>query len=61
MKLTGALASLAILVTPRLVMACPGAHGACDGCSGTGGYVVALGIGLLIGMGSVGLEKLFKR
>ena len=60
-----ALASIVIgLVTelvPAVAAACPAARGACGSSCGVAGYVAALGVGLLVGMGSVRMEKLFRR
>lgn len=62
MKVLAPVASLAVLLAPAVALACPGAASACgSGCSSFGPYMAALGIGLLAGIGSVGLEGFFKR
>jgi hypothetical protein len=49
---------------PAVAAACPsaasGAHG-CGGGSSYAGYVAAVGIGLLVGIGSVAVERKIKR
>jgi len=47
----------ALLAAPA-ALACPGA---CSTCSGFGSYVSSISLGVLIGVASVGVEKLFKR
>ena len=63
MKLAPAIAAATALLTPfaseTLAFACP-ASGRCGG-SGMSSYILALGVGLLAGMGSVAAEKLFRR
>ncbi len=52
----------AAFLAPAFAFACPAARDACaTSCSGTAGYVAALGVGLLAGIGSVKLEGLLKR
>jgi hypothetical protein len=53
---------LCAFLAPAYALACPGASDACaSGASGLGGYMAALGVGLLVGIASVGLEGFFKR
>jgi len=62
-KLQSIFASLIVLVTPSIALACPGYHertAACGG-SSTAGYVGAVGIGLLAGMVSVVIESALKK
>jgi len=60
-------ASLAVffaaLLSTGAALACPGMTSSSCGssCSGLGGYMAALGVGLLAGIGSVSLEGLFRR
>jgi hypothetical protein len=50
------------LLVPAVAFACPGSASACGtGCASFGPYMAALGVGLLVGIGSVGLEGFFKR
>ena len=58
MKLAPAIAFAAALATPAAAFACP-ASGSCGGAMS--GYVAALGVGLLAGMGSIAAEKLFRK
>ena len=63
MKLAPAIAAAAALLTalgPTVAYACPGA-GSCGSGAGMSGYIAALGVGLLAGMGSIAAEKLFRR
>jgi hypothetical protein len=48
---------VALLAAPA-ALACPGA---CHTCSSFGSYVSSISLGVLIGVASVGVEKLFKR
>ncbi len=60
-KLFVGLATLATgLGVSATALACPGA---CAGCCGSafGGYVSAVSIGVLVGVGSVALENVLKR
>lgn len=64
MRLTGAAASLLAFFTPALALACPSANTACGAhaCGFQfGGYVTAVGFGLLAGMGSIAVERATKR
>ena len=51
-------AFLAALLASPAALACPGA---CGTCSSFGSYVSSISLGVLIGVASVGVEKLFKR
>lgn len=57
-------ASVASFLSPALALACPTARaaacGSCGGHSSLGSYLVAVGIGLLAGATSVGLEGRFR-
>ncbi len=54
-------AFLATILAAPLALACPGAHSSCGACSvGFGGYVSAMSVGLLIGVGSVAVENLIR-
>ena len=56
------LAALLVSVVPAVALACPGAASACgSSCTSFGPYMAALGVGLLAGIGSVGLQGFFKR
>lgn len=48
---------VALLAAPA-AFACPGA---CGTCSGFGSWVSSISLGVLIGVASVGVEKVFKR
>jgi hypothetical protein len=63
MKPAALLASLAAFLAPASqALACPAAREACaSGCSSLGSYMAALGVGLLVGIGSVCLEGVFRR
>ena len=63
MKPAALLASLYAFLIPAAALACPAAarESCASGCSGLGGYMAALGVGLLVGIGSVGLEGFFRR
>jgi hypothetical protein len=63
MKPAAVLASLGAFFAPAIALACPAARDAAcsSGCSGLGSYMAALGVGLLVGIGSVGLEGFFRR
>jgi hypothetical protein len=54
-------ASVAAVFVPAVAAACPGAaadaHASCCGGSSTTGYILAVGAGLLVGIGSVALER----
>jgi hypothetical protein len=60
------LASLAAVLAPAVAAACPGSHAAAD-CAGCGGgssltgYILAVGAGLLVGVGSVALERKLRK
>ena len=58
MKLAPAIAAISALLTPAVAFACP-ASGSCGGAMS--GYIAALGVGLLAGMGSIAAEQLFRR
>jgi len=63
MKLAAAVTA-ALSRVPAAALACPGAAAsACGSCgsSNLGPYLAALGIGLLVGMGSIRLQGLFRR
>jgi hypothetical protein len=62
MKLAAAVTA-ALSLVPAAALACPGAASACGSCGGSnlGPYLAALGIGLLVGMGSIRLQGLFRR
>ena len=64
------LASLASFFASAAALACPGSehyaasachHAACSGASHFGEYGVAVGVGLLAGLGSVALEGVLKK
>jgi hypothetical protein len=59
MKRAALVASTLSALVPAVASACPGAaNGHCGaGLSSLGGYVAAVGIGLLVGIGSIALEK----
>jgi hypothetical protein len=62
MKLVRAVVTVAVSLVPAAALACPGSASACGSCSsGFGPYLAALGVGLLVGMGSVHLQGLFRR
>ena len=64
MKKSHLAASFSFLVTSALstaAWACPAARSACGSCTGLGEYMAAIGVGLLVGIGSVGLEGFFRR
>jgi hypothetical protein len=64
MKMSHLAASFSFLVTSVLstaAWACPAARGECGSCTGLGEYMAAIGVGLLLGIGSVGLEGFFRR
>ena len=65
MTLTGAVASLVAFLTPAIAMACPSAAATACGShacgSGFGGYLTAVGFGLLAGMGSIAVERRLKK
>ena len=66
MKIVSAsLASLAASLVPAIAAACPGSHGAaesaCCGGSSLTGYLLAVGAGLLVGVGSVAVERKLRR
>ena len=67
MKLFAPVAPLAALlfsVVPAVALACPGAASASacgSSCTSFGPYMAALGVGLLAGIGSVGVQGFFKR
>ena len=47
----------ALLASPA-ALACPGS---CGTCSSFGSYVSSISLGVLVGVATVGIEKLFKR
>jgi len=51
--------AITFLAAPA-ALACPG-MAACGACSSFGSYVSSVSLGVLIGVASVGAEKLFKR
>jgi hypothetical protein len=59
-RLAPALFALSVVFAPALALACPGSanSGACCGSSGT---APALGIGMIVGIGSVALENVLRR
>ncbi len=63
MRLTGAAASLLAFFTPALAVACPSAMACGSHACGFqfGGYVTAVGFGLLAGVGSIAVERATKR
>jgi hypothetical protein len=61
MRITGAVASLVAFLTPAIAMACPSACGSHACGSALSGYVTAVGFGLLAGMGSIAVERRFKK
>jgi hypothetical protein len=62
MKTASAALALAVTLVPAVAWACPAAANACGACgSSFGSYLAALGVGLLVGMGSVRFEGLFRR
>ena len=54
-------AFLAALLVPAAALACPAGASHCGTCSGFGSWVSSISLGVLIGVASVGVEKLFKR
>ncbi len=64
MKLVRAFVAVAVSLVPAVALACPGAASACGSCGGAGGlgpYIAALGVGTLVGMGSVHVQGFFRR
>ncbi len=63
MKLVrAAAAAAAASLVPAVALACPASANACG--SGSGGlapYLAALGVGLLVGVGSIRFESFFRR
>jgi hypothetical protein len=57
------LAALAAFAVPAVAAACPGSAGAAAGCGGSSltGYILAVGAGLLVGAGSVALERKLRK
>jgi hypothetical protein len=53
------LTSALVTLLPSVALACPGMGGAGYGCAlgSLGGYIAAVAIGLLVGIGSVALER----
>ena len=56
-RLTALVAFSGSLLLPAVAAACPGMGSGACGLSSMGGYVAAVAIGLLVGVGSVALER----
>ena len=61
-KLAAAFAPLLVFFSPAVAMACPGSSESCRACgSHSYGYATAIGIGLVLGMGSIAFERVLKK
>ena len=62
-KLAPAFAPLvAFFFSPAVAMACPGSYESGRACgSHSCGYAAAIGIGLVLGMGSIAVERVLKK
>lgn len=62
MKLAVSLATFTTgVLVPAFALACPSGRGYGSCGSGFGGYAAAVGIGLLVGLGSVAIERHLRR
>jgi hypothetical protein len=61
MKLAATLATLSASLVPAVAQACPAGASSCGGLGSLSTYVAALGVGLLVGFGSVALERRLRK
>ena len=62
-RVAPALLAFTLLFAPALALACPGSANANQGscCGGGSGTAPALGIGMIVGIGSVALESVLRK
>ncbi|CAN5746747.1 hypothetical protein BH09MYX1_BH09MYX1_20640 [soil metagenome] len=63
-RVAPALLALALVFAPAVALACPGSAGAgkssCGSCGGSG-TAPGLGVGMIIGIGSIALENVLRK